>query len=110
VNPGGAGVELGPLKSLLPLAIDAATEHLFERREAFETDLLHRMESYRSQLQSWTQLSLIRLGEQVGAAGEKKERVAEIADETSRLIDSLAPSGDPYVRVIGIIAPRKAGG
>jgi superfamily II DNA or RNA helicase len=110
VNPGGAGVELGPLKSLLPLAIDAATEHLFERRESFETDLLHRMASYRSQLQSWKQLSLIHLGEQVGATGEKRERVAEMADETSRLIDSLAPSGDPYVRVIGIIAPRKIGG
>jgi superfamily II DNA or RNA helicase len=109
INPGGVGVDLAPLKALLPLAIDAATKHLYERREAIEDDLLHRIESYRSQLRSWEQLALLRLEEQPGSTSRKRARVVEIADETSQLIDSLAASGDPYVRIVGIIVPRRTG-
>jgi superfamily II DNA or RNA helicase len=107
VNPGGAGVDLDPLRALLPLAIDAATKHLYERRETIETDLLDRIETYRRELHVWERLSLASVVEQAAATGRKRARVAAIADETSRLIDSLAASGDPYVRVVGIIAPRQ---
>jgi len=41
--------------------------------------------------------------------GKKRARIAEITDQTSQLIDSLTASGTPYVRAVGIIAPRAAG-
>jgi hypothetical protein len=91
------------------LAIDTATKHLYERRDAIETDLLHRIETYRKQLQSWQHLSLIHLGKPAAGTRKKRARVADIADQTSQLIDSLAASGEPYVRVVGIIAPRTVG-
>jgi superfamily II DNA or RNA helicase len=110
VNPGGAGIDLGPLRAMLPLAIDAATKHLYERRETIESELLQRIESFRHQLHSWEQLSLQRLADHGPGAGKQKAQVADVADSTSQLIDSLAASGEPYVRVVGIIAPRPTGG
>lgn len=103
VNPGGAGVALARLAGLLPLAIDAATKDLHDRRGTIETDLLARIDRYRSRLRSWEQLSLLRVSQL------RTEAVSTVADETSSLIDSLATSGDPLVRVIGIITPRPAG-
>jgi hypothetical protein len=49
------------------------------------------------------------LEEQTAVTRRRKQRITQVADETSQLIDSLAASGDPYVRVVGIIAPRRVG-
>lgn len=110
VNPGGAGIDLAPLAALLPLAIDVATKDLYDRRELIETDLLTRIERYRDQLHAWRQTSLSGLDELVLSTGRhRKKHVEVITDQTSELIDSLAASGEPYVRVVGIIAPRGTG-
>jgi len=108
VNPGGAGVDLGRLGELLPRAIEAATADLRVRRADIEADLLAWIEGYRKKLDTWQQASLIRLEDLVASAG-RKQAVHRVAADTSSMIESLTASGDPFVRVVGIIAPRPAG-
>ncbi|MAU84680.1 MAG: helicase [Gordonia sp.] len=104
-NPGLAGTDLDALQVHVPAAVDAAIAHLRARRDDFEIDLLDRVERYRTNLKAWEQTALTVT---TAARSRKNARldVEKTADHSSAIIDSLAASGDPFVRVVGVIVPK----
>lgn len=105
INSGGDGVDLAALAALVPPAVDAATAHLRTRRSEFEADLVARADEYRTRLEVWRQAALIRIEDQSGG-GRRRDEVERTAADTETLIASLTATGEPFVRVIGVIAPR----
>ncbi|GAA5120725.1 DEAD/DEAH box helicase [Haloechinothrix salitolerans] len=103
-NPGGVGAWVERLQSLVPAAVDAATHDLRQRRDEMEGDLLERLELHRKRLTAWEQQALF-VAEHSNATAKRKNVVITTRDETSALIDSLATSGEPFVRVVGLIVP-----
>lgn len=131
INPGGGDADLSSLQALVHPALRAARAHLVEHRDMIETDLLARIEGYRAKLGQWQQASLFAVAPAAattvapesfgGASGGRGPlttaaasagvvRVERLVDETSQLIDALAASGEPFVRIVGVIVPRRAMG
>lgn len=91
-------------------ALAAASVELTRRRDEFEGDLLERIQSDQERLYSWHQRSLDLLG-QMPAGGHRSKREQRVADESARLerlIQSSAASGEPYVRLLGVIVPGRS--
>ncbi len=109
VNPGAVGGWMDELQPLVPAAVDAATADLRERRHELETDLLERLEAHRAKLGRWEQQALL-VAEKDREPSKRKDRIVAVRDEASRLIDSLAPHGEPFVRVVAVIVPASTGG
>ncbi|WP_435594791.1 helicase-related protein [Tsukamurella tyrosinosolvens] len=107
-NPGIPDDLIEPLRPLVPIAIDAATDHIRRRRDEFERDLLDRIERYRADLRSWEQAALTVASEPGGRSGTRLVIEATAGSWTS-IIDSLSASGDPFVRVVGVIIPKPQG-
>jgi hypothetical protein len=105
-NPGGVRHWLEKIQPLVPTAVDAATEDLRRRRDDMEQDLLARLDEYRRRLERWEQLALA-VADHSSAVRKQRDNVISTRDETSSLIDSLAASGEPFVRVIGLIVPTR---
>lgn len=87
VNPGATGGWLDELQPLVPAAVDAAV----------------------ADLGRWEQQALL-VAERDRDPGKRKNRIVAVRDETSRLIDSLAPHGEPFVRVVAAIVTAGPGG
>ncbi|WP_372024381.1 SNF2-related protein [Rhodococcus sp. NyZ502] len=104
-NAGFGDVDLEVLQAMVSAAVDAATEHLRDRRDDFEADLLRRIDEYRKSLKGWEQTVLEIVTDSGRRTGSKLE-ISETIDESSALIDSLAASGDPFVRVVAVIVPK----
>ncbi len=103
-NPGGVETWIGKVQPLVSAAVDAATADLWERREQVEGDLLERLDGERRRLGRWEQLALD-LADRPGASRKRRDDVVAKRDETSELIDSLAATGRPFVRVVGVLVP-----
>ncbi len=106
-NAGLHDDELSELQGLVPLAVDAARAHIQERRDDFERDLIDRVDRYRSGLKLWEQAAM-----QIADVGSRKGGKLEVQTTSgnwSAIIDSLAASGDPFVRVVGVIVPKQKG-
>ncbi|GAB3558417.1 helicase-related protein [Actinopolyspora lacussalsi] len=108
-NPGGVREWLDKAQPLVPEAVDAAERDLRRRREEMESDLLARLDRQRERLSEWRQLALS-IAEDNNASNDRKQGLRSTHDETSRLIDSLAVSGEPFVRVVGLIVPADRSG
>lgn len=94
------------LQEHVPAAIDAALEHIRDRRDEFEADLLERVAGYRENLQHYEQTAL----DVVTRSGSKKNsqfRVQQTTEAWSEIIDSMAAAGDPFVRVVGVVVPHE---
>lgn len=91
-------------------ALDMALQELRERRDEFEGDLLERIEVDQARLHRWEQRSFDLLGLQPPSASRTKrgDRVTREASRLERLIASMAASGDPYVRLLGVIVPGRS--
>lgn len=107
VNPGGVDGWIAKLQPLVPAAVDAATKEIRDLRDAEEGLLLHRLEEHRNRLATWEQQALF-VAEQSNAPSKRKDAVVAARDKTYELIDSLATSGEPFVRVVGVIVPARA--
>ncbi|MGU3292511.1 helicase-related protein [Williamsia sp. M5A3_1d] len=104
-NPGIDNELLGDLQKNVPGAVDAATAHIRSRRDDFEVELLERVDQYRASLKTWEQTALTVVIE-TGARKNARLDIEKTADDWSAIIDSLAASGDPFVRVVGVIIPK----
>lgn len=86
-------------------AVDSATEHLRDKRDEIEADLLRRIDSYRQSLKTWEQAALSIVEDPKRRSGSKLT-ITETSDQSLALIDSQAAAGDPFVRVVAVIVPR----
>ncbi|MCK0517655.1 DEAD/DEAH box helicase [Williamsia sp. DF01-3] len=107
-NFGLTNVDIAELGKLVPAAIDAATAHLRTRRDDFEADLLERVDVYRRSLKLWQQTALAVVSAP-GSRSDTRLEVERTVDDWTSLIDSLAASGDPFIRVVAVIVPRAGG-
>ncbi|WP_232715215.1 DEAD/DEAH box helicase [Gordonia metallireducens] len=107
-NPGIADHEIADLQRYVADAVDAALHHIRTRRDDFELELLDRVDRYRNSLKAWEQTALTVVSSS-GSRTNTRLDVEQIADSCRSIIDSLAASGDPYVRVIGVIVPKTNG-
>lgn len=105
-NPGSVDGWLDVMQPLVGSAVDAATADVRDLRDAQEGLLLHRLEEHRNRLGAWEQLALS-AAENSSEPRKRKDAVIAARDETSALIDSLATSGEPFVRVVGVIVPSQ---
>ncbi|MFH5211495.1 DEAD/DEAH box helicase [Antrihabitans sp. NCIMB 15449] len=104
-NSGFDGIDLSSLQYRVSAAVDAATTHLRDQRDVIEVELLERIEEYRQSLKGWEQTAL-GIVTDTGRRTGSKLQIAETVDESSKLIDSLAADGDPFVRVVAVIVPK----
>lgn len=107
-NPGGVESWLGKMQPLLPAAIDAATEDIQRRRVTAESMLLARLDEHRKRVEAWQELALFAIDDS-RTGHKRRDEVTSIHTEIIDLIDSLAVSGEPFVRVIGLIVPTDGG-
>ncbi|WP_431839950.1 DEAD/DEAH box helicase [Gordonia hongkongensis] len=105
-NTGIGDDDIKRLQPYVPAAVDAALSHLRERRDDFEADLLDRVEGYRKSLETWEQTALT-ITTAAGSRKNSRLEVQKTAGDWSEIINSLAASGDPFVRVVGVVIPRK---
>lgn len=104
-NAGFEAVDVEALQYRVGSAVDAATEHIRDRRDDFEADLLRRVDEYRRGLKGWEQLALGIVTDSGRRTGSRLDIEATV-DQSTALIDSLAASGDPFVRVVAVIVPK----
>jgi ERCC4-related helicase len=104
-NPGINADDCADAQYHVAEAVDAAREHLREKRDEIEADLLRRIESYRQSLKTWEQAALSVVDDPKRRSGSKLT-IAETSDQSLALIDSQAAAGDPFVRVVAVIVPR----
>lgn len=107
VNASGIGSWLADLQPLVPAAVAAAVADLRERRDTLEIGLLDRLQAHRAKLAEWERHALV-VAERDRDPDQRKARIAQVRDETRALIDSLAPAGEPFVRVVAVIVPTRA--
>lgn len=104
-NPGGVQQWLEKMQPLLPAAVDAATVDLREQRERMESSLAERLQHHHDRLAEWQQQALFVA--QRSNSTKQQDEVAATHDWTSDRIDALAPDGEPFVRVVGLIVPAR---
>lgn len=104
-NPGLRPENFADAQYHVAEAVDAATRHLRDKRDDIEADLLERIDQYRQSLKTWQQ-SALKIVADSGRRTGSKLSIEETTDESTVLIDSLAASGDPFVRVVAVIVPK----
>lgn len=104
-SSGFSGVDLDALQYRVGAAVDAATEHIRDRRDEIEADLRRRIDDYRRGLKGWEQTALGIVTDSGRRTGSRLDIEATV-DQSTALIDSLAASGDPFVRVVAVIVPK----
>ncbi|MHA6802323.1 DEAD/DEAH box helicase [Salinifilum ghardaiensis] len=103
-NPGGVEHWVEKLQPLVPQAVAAAKADLRERRDELEDGLTARLQEHRDRVDAWKQQALF-VADRAADANKRKATVHSTTEETERLIDALAASGEPFVRVVGLIVP-----
>lgn len=103
-NPGLNGGDYADAQYHVAAAVDSAREHLRDKRDEIEAELLRRIESYRRSLKNWEQAALSIVDDPTRRSGSKLT-ITETSDQSLALIDSQAAAGDPFVRVVAVIVP-----
>jgi superfamily II DNA/RNA helicase len=104
-NPGMNAGDYAEAQYHVAVAVDSAREHLREKRDEIEAELLRRIDSYRQSLKKWEHAALNIVVDPKRRSGSKLT-IAETSDQSLTLIDSQAAAGDPFVRVVAVIVPR----
>ncbi|WP_055482046.1 DEAD/DEAH box helicase [Sphaerimonospora mesophila] len=100
----GRAIDLRPLQERVPQAVATARAHLEERRSVYEKQVVEPLDSYRSRLDEWRQLTLD--GVHASQRGRKEQRVSETVERQQRLLDSLKITGEPLLRVLAVLVPE----
>ncbi|MGW5114059.1 SNF2-related protein [Streptomyces noursei] len=89
------------LQNLIPAAVDAAEEYLGARRAVYDRQIDAYLAPYEDRVEVWEQGALIAVGNQ----HRRREEVQETADRRRKLVRRLRTSGDPMLRVLGVLEP-----
>lgn len=99
-------IAIGPLKELLPEAVQVARQHLEGKRDEWAEANAEPLRKYREQLSAFQQASLF--DEPPGAHREKRrQRVDTTVQEQHDLLDRLETTGDPLLRVLAVLVPSQ---
>ena len=108
VNPGISPERASALALMLPAAADAERAYLQAAARSRADELLPRVAGFSTRLDRWTDAQGAQLEFFSGPESIRRHRqreVDEVRDDVSRLIGSLAPAGDPLIRVIAVLVP-----
>ncbi|MFI9234955.1 DEAD/DEAH box helicase [Streptomyces sp. NPDC053079] len=89
------------LQGLVPAAVDAAENHLRERRADYDKQVDSYLAPYEDRVQVWEQGALI-------AVGNQQRRIQQVHDTAARrrdLVRRLRTDGDPMLRVLCVLEP-----
>jgi hypothetical protein len=105
INPGRVeGLE--QLQALVLAAVAAARADLRDRHDELVGPLRERVAQEESRVHEWQEAALLEAEQ--GAASVARRRRERANDASARALEylrSLLPAGEPYVRVVGVLAP-----
>ncbi|MFE0153213.1 DEAD/DEAH box helicase [Nonomuraea sp. NPDC059007] len=101
----GKRLNLVPLQEQLPAAVSSARAHLEARRALYEAEVVAPLDDYRTQLDTWEQLTLD--GVHISQRTRKEQRVRDTVARQRRLLDSMKITGEPLLRVLAILVPAQ---
>lgn len=109
VNPGVTAERIEPLQALVPAALAASRAHLERVRDDRQRKVQGRLADQEARLARWFgRAEQLTLDIAVAARRDReRRRIDDVRAETEDLIRSLSPSGEPLVRVVGVIVPRE---
>ena len=109
VNPGVNAERIEPLRALLPAALAACRSHLDRLRDDRREALRARLAEQSARLDRWVgRAEQLTLDIAATARRDRRRRwIGDVRTETEDLIRSLSTSGEPLVRVVGVIVPRE---
>ncbi len=99
INP---GVDATGLDHLIEPALAAARADIIARRSAMEATLDAQFDGHIEQVALWQEQAL-EIAEASNARRKNRDRVTQTTESVLALIDSQRVTGDPYVRVLGVI-------
>lgn len=108
-NP-GAVPDLSTLQALVPTVVAVAIEDVRARRDELEGPLRERVEYEEARVADWA-LFAVNEAEQADI-GRRKRKLDAAHSKSTRAVEylqSLLPAGEPFVRVVGVIAPAGKG-
>ena len=101
-----ANINLPELQALVPAAVEKARQHLVSLRKDRSDDLGDRIRTRLRQIRAWRDAAVKHTQEtglpQVQA--KKAKDINTVAEEASRLVQSLAAEGAPMVRLVAVLA------
>ncbi|MFE0191431.1 DEAD/DEAH box helicase [Streptomyces sp. NPDC058989] len=89
------------LQALVPAAVDAAENHLRERRTDYDKQVDSYLAPYEDRVQVWEQGALIAVGNQE----RRRQQVYDTATRRRKLVRRLRTAGDPMLRVLAVLEP-----
>lgn len=108
VNPVISPERVSVLVPMLPAAADAERSYLRAVARRRANDLAPRVAGFSARLHRWAEAQGAQLELFAGPESIRRHRrreMDEVSNVVSRLIDSLAPEGDPLIRVIAVLVP-----
>lgn len=104
INPGPSW-NPAALQALIEPALRAAAADLREHRGQMEAALDQQLDERVQHVAAWQQIAL-ELAEGSAARRKNRARVDQTTASTLELIDAQRVTGEPFVRVVGVIVPR----
>ncbi|MER5783683.1 helicase-related protein, partial [Streptomyces mobaraensis] len=92
--------DLAHLQSLVPAAVARARDHLEKSKDEWAEQISGPLAEYRDRLSGWRADSLDSLA---GGSARRKRQVEDTADELAHLLDQLATTGLPLLRVLAVL-------
>ena len=97
--------DIAALQRPRPAAVDAAREHLEARRAEYDAKVNGPIEEYRARLAHLGAAQPRR--PRTPSQRSKREQVSETAKELRRLTEALRTAGEPLLRVLAVLSPRR---
>ncbi|MFI2631742.1 DEAD/DEAH box helicase [Streptomyces collinus] len=97
----GRPVDPDLLQALVPAAVDAAENHLRERRADYDKHVDSYLAPYEDRVEVWEQGALIAVGNQE----RRRRQVYDTAARRRDLVRRLRTDGDPMLRVLAVLEP-----
>lgn len=98
-------VEPEAFQHLVGPAVAATYSEMRRLRDLQEDELMEPLRLYEERLNAWRDVKFEQLA-LPGMAKQEKHKVEKTATDLKKVVDSLATSGEPMVRVLGVLVPQ----